>query len=480
MRKFWSWWGVFAALVQGGYAQFEPSTDSAYVMPLQEFIGLVLKNHPVAVQASLIPSEGRARRLMAKGAFDPVAFYFASGKDYNDKNYYNYQDGGIEFFTYPGIKFNATWSTAGGDFLNPESNLPVGGLLAIGADIPVLRGLLTDQRRLALQQANLFNRYSVYMQRRVVNDLLFEAIADYWMWSLRFAEFQMRDRFVKVARQRFELVKSAFLNGDLPAVDTLEAFILVQSREIAAEQARAQLNDARLKLSNHLWSVTGEPLELSWQAIPQLLNAPTQFPVSFDSIIKITEEFYRINPESQLLDYQIRLLEAERMFRRNELLPKLNIKYNFLTEQVGFLAGEDIFISPRNYKFGIDFSIPLFLRRERAALRINEIRLTEARLQRENRRIALQRRMQQEAYLLENQFEQMNLVRNNMKNFFELLRIEQRKFQIGESSLFLVNAREVQAIDAELQYLQLLHRYQTSIASFFRAAGILYEYTPQQ
>ncbi|MCX8148514.1 TolC family protein [Thermaurantimonas aggregans] len=480
MKKFWSLLSVIVAFSEVGFAQFEPSSDSAYVMPLQDFIGLVLKHHPVANQAALIPQEGKARRLMAKGSFDPVAFYFASGKEFNNKNYYSYQDGGLEFFTYPGIKFNATWSTTGGDFLNPESNMPIGGLLAIGADIPVLRGLLTDQRRLALQQANLFNRYSAYMQRRVLNDLLFEAIADYWMWSLRFAEFQMRDRFVKVARQRFELVKTAFLNGDVPAVDTLEAFILIQSREIAAEQARAQLNDARLKLSNHLWSPSGEPLELSWLVIPQFLNAPTQFPVSFDSIIKISNEFYQINPESQLLDYQVRLLEAERAFRKNELLPKLNIKYNFLTEQVGFLAGEEIFISPRNYKFGIDFSIPLFLRRERAALRINEIRLTEARLQRENRRIALQRRMQQEAYLLENQFEQMNMVRNNMKNFFELLRIEQRKFQIGESSLFLVNAREVQAIDAELQYLQLLHRYQTSIASFFRAAGILYDYTPPQ
>lgn len=456
--------------------QFDPSRDSAYVMPLQDFIKLVLDNHPVSAQARLIPTEGRARRLMAKGSFDPVAFYFASGKDYNDKQYYRYQDGGVEFFTYPGIKFNATWTTAGGDFLNPESNLPVGGLLAFGADIPLLRGLLTDHRRLALEQANLFNRYSVHMQRRVLNDILFEAISDYWMWSLRFAEFKMRDRFVDVAKQRFQLVKSAFINGDLPAVDTLEAYILVQSREIAAEQARALLNEARLKLSNHLWSPDGQPLELSWLAIPQILTAPVEFPVSFDSILKISYEFNRINPESQLLDYQVRLLEAERNFRRNELLPKFNLKYNFLTEQVGFAAGDDFFISPNNYKFGIDIAVPLFLRRERAALQITEVRLNEARLNRNNRQTALFRRMQQEAYLLENQFEQMNIVRQNMKNFFELLRVEQRKFQIGESSLFLVNAREVQAIDAELLYLQLLHRYQTSIASFFRAAGVLYDY----
>lgn len=479
MMKSWMFLAIFSFGTTAVFGQFDQLPDSAYVMPLQDFIQLVLKNHPVSVQAKLLPQEGRARRLMAKGSFDPVAFYFASGKDFNEKQYYRYQDGGIEFFTYPGIKFNATWSTAGGDFLNPESNLPVGGLLALGADIPLLRGLLTDQRRLALEQANLFNRYSVLMQRRMLNDILFEAISDYWMWSLRFAEFQMRDRFVDVAKQRFQLVKSAFINGDLPAVDTLEAFILVQSREIAAEQARALLNDARLKLSNHLWSADGEPLELSWFAIPQILNAPVEFPVSFDSILKISYQFNQINPESQLLDYQIRLLEAERNFRRNELLPRFNFKYNFLTEQVGFAAGDDFFISPNNYKFGIDFAIPLFLRRERAALRITEIRLTEARLNRDHRQTALFRRMQQEAFLLENQFEQMNLVKQNMKNFFELLRIEQRKFQIGESSLFLVNAREIQAIDAELLYLQLLHRYQTSIASFFRAAGILFDFESQ-
>lgn len=479
MRRSWLLVVLLTALVRNGRAQFDHSADSAYVMPLQDFVQLVLRFHPVSAQAALLPKEGQARRLMAKGAFDPVAFYFASGKDFDEKQYYRYQDGGVEFFTYPGIKFNATWSTAGGDFLNPESNMPVGGLLAVGADIPVLRGLLTDHRRLALEQANLFNRYSVFMQRRMLNEVLFEAISDYWMWSLRYAEFQMRNRFVDVAKQRFQLVKSAFINGDLPAVDTLEAFILVQSREIAAEQARALLNEARLRLSNHLWSPEGEPLELSWLAIPQILNAPVDFPISFDSIIKISVEFNSINPESQLLDYQIRLLEAERSFRRNELLPKFNFKYNFLTEQIGFAAGEEFFISPNNYKFGIDVSVPLFLRRERAALRITEIRLTEARLNRDNRQTALYRRMQQEAFLLENQYEQMSLVKQNMQNFFELFRVEQRKFQIGESSLFLVNAREIQAIDAELLYLQLLHRYQTSIASFFRAAGILYTFESQ-
>lgn len=467
------------ALMHTTEAQFADSFDSATVMPLQEFMSLVLKHHPVAKQAALIPQEGRARRMMAKGSFDPVAFYFASGKDFSDKQYYRYQDGGVEFFTYPGVKFNATWSTAGGDFLNPESNMPVGGLLALGADIPVLRGLLTDQRRLALEQANLFNRYSVHMQRRVLNDLLFEAISDYWMWSLRYAEYVMREKFVEVARQRLQLVKSAFLNGDLPAVDTLEAYILVQSREIATEQARALLNDARLKLSNHLWSPEGQPVELSWFAIPQLLNQPVEFPVPFDSLLNISFEFTRINPESQLLDYQVRLLEVERNFLRNELLPKFNIKYNFLTEQYGFWAGEEIIIAPNNYKFGVDISVPIFLRRERSALKINELRLTEARLNRDNRQTALFRRMQQEAFLLENQFEQIGLVRSNKDNFYELLRIEQRKFQIGESSLFLVNAREVQAIDAELLYLQLLHRYQTSIASFFRAAGLLYTYQPE-
>ena len=117
------------------------------------------------------------------------------------------------------------------------------------------------------------------------------------------------------------------------------------------------------------------------------------------------------------------------------------------------------------------------MRRERAQLKLTQLRLREAEFQRDLRGIAIRRQLEQEAYELENLVQRLVLAENNFKKFQELLRVEQRRFQIGQSSLFLVNAREVQAIDAELLYLSLLNSYRINVAEFFRAAGILVDYS---
>ncbi len=453
------------------------SPDSSQVLPLAEYISWVKANHPVARQSQLFKPQGDAIKLAAKGAFDPVAYYLNNGKQYDDKQYYRYEEGGIAFNTWPGVKFQGNFSRTGGDFINPDRTMPQSGLLALGADIPLLKGLITDERRAALSQANLFQQYSSFMQQELLNELLLSALSDYWNWNLSFAEYQLREKFLRVAKDRFKLVKSGYQAGSFPAVDTLEASILLQSRELSLESARVKLNDARLKLSNNLWSDELEPLELHIHVFPGVRNETFQFPISFDSLTVITNELANINPELNLLDYEVRYMQIEERLAKNSLLPKLNVKYNFLTEEVGLSDAAGINFNPNNYNYGIEFQMPLFLRKERAKLKLTQLKLRDLEFKRDFKSVAIQRKLEQEAYKLENQLNQLGIAETNFKRFQELLRIEQRKFQIGQSSLFLVNAREVQAIDAEMLYLTLLNRYRTNIAEFFRAAGILVNYS---
>ena len=471
---------VFISLTQFSFAQSETTyarPDSTQLLPLAEYITWVKSNHPIARQADLIREEGNARRLRAKGGFDPVAYYINNGKQFDDKQYYRYEEGGVAFNTWPGIKFQGSFSRTGGEFINPDRTMPQSGLLAVGADLPILQGLITDDRRAALTQANLFRQYSRFMQQRMLNDLLLSAIRDYWDWTLAYASYQLREDFVKVARERLRLVNAGYRAGNFPAVDTLEAYILVQSRELSLEDARVKLNEARLKLSNNLWSDDLEPLELDREVYPLVSPKAVEFPIGFDSLVTITQELADINPELNLLDYRVRDIKVEERLAKNNLLPRLNLKYNFLTEEVGLPDAAGLSFNPNNYNYGVEFQLPLFLRRERAQLKLTQLRLREAEFQRDLRGIAIRRQLEQEAYELENLVQRLVLAENNFKKFQELLRVEQRRFQIGQSSLFLVNAREVQAIDAELLYLSLLNSYRINVAEFFRAAGILVDYS---
>jgi outer membrane protein TolC len=52
-----------------------------------------------------------------------------------------------------------------------------------------------------------------------------------------------------------------------------------------------------------------------------------------------------------------------------------------------------------------------------------------------------------------------------------MLQGERRKFEEGESSLFLVNSRETSLINAEVKLIELLGKYQKAQAGLIMALG---------
>jgi outer membrane protein TolC len=52
---------------------------------------------------------------------------------------------------------------------------------------------------------------------------------------------------------------------------------------------------------------------------------------------------------------------------------------------------------------------------------------------------------------------------------------EQQKFRAGESSLFLVNSRETNFIDAQVKLIELLGKFQIARVGVIWAAGELYD-----
>jgi len=52
------------------------------------------------------------------------------------------------------------------------------------------------------------------------------------------------------------------------------------------------------------------------------------------------------------------------------------------------------------------------------------------------------------------------------------LKAEERKFQLGESSLFLVNSRESKLIDGQLKAIALQNKYFTTKAKLFNSSAV--------
>ena len=74
------------------------------------------------------------------------------------------------------------------------------------------------------------------------------------------------------------------------------------------------------------------------------------------------------HPEFAQAQLKLESLEVDRRFQSEMLKPELNLKYNFLSNNAG--AETDILLN--NYTVGVQFSMPLFLRKERGTLKMTD------------------------------------------------------------------------------------------------------------
>jgi len=226
----------------------------------QDFLSLVMENHPLIQQAENLREMGDFAVLAARGNFDPELFSKNKQKYYDQKNYYQYSESGISLPTRTGITFQGGYDWTAGEFLSNEATLPDAGLWYAGVSVPVLQGLFIDDRRAALQTAFVDKRAFENEAQLLLIDILLEGSSHYW----HFAKFQYQKKVIEdaieLATANFENYKTSYEQGDKPAVDTLEASIQLQNLSIQNQQLEVDLANARLNLFTFLWGKE-QPIE---------------------------------------------------------------------------------------------------------------------------------------------------------------------------------------------------------------------------
>ena len=160
-----------------GYAQ-----DTLRLLTQKDFLQHVKENHPVALVASNNIELAEQTIRMAKGAFDPVLFSGIDQKYYEGKTYYSTISSGVKIPTRIGVDLKLAGDFNKGDYLNPENRIPAGGLTYAGFEVPIGRGLFTDERRTQLKRARVTFSQSQVEKTLALNALLYEAgqIFIYW------------------------------------------------------------------------------------------------------------------------------------------------------------------------------------------------------------------------------------------------------------------------------------------------------------
>jgi len=420
--------------------------DSISVLSFSAYMQWVESQHPVSKQASLIPAMADAYLLKARGEFDPKGFYQVNGKRFDEKTYYRMDQGGIQLPTWAGVDVKLGYENNNGLFINPEDKLPQSGLVYSQISVPIWQGIVTDARRNAVKQARLLQQMSSWERIQLMNEIRFKAGKAYLDWFLAWKNLAVLDMAYSVSADRLQGVIRAVKFGDRAGIDTVEASIQVQDRWMALLQGRWELRNKQMLANAFLWD-QDQPVVLNPQVVPDsVINIQ-----ALDAFVMQQKQqlnLWELNhPGLKLYSYKIDQLNLDRALRKEMLKPNIRVIYNPLAD-----AGRVRPDFANNFKWGLATQIPLFWRKERAELKLNTFKTTQTNLERQYKRNEWSVRINTYITEMEGYREQYRQYAQNIRNYEALTASERRLFNNGESTLFMINARETNYFQAMLKW----------------------------
>ncbi|MBK8495821.1 MAG: TolC family protein [Chitinophagaceae bacterium] len=449
------------------------SQDSLQTLSLTNFLSIVKNYHPVAKQAAISVQMADAALLSRRGAFDPVISGGGNDKTFDGNTYYRNNTTQLSIPTWYGIEIQTGIEYLSGSRFNPEATAGKTGFA--GISIPLAKNLLMDKRRAALQQAKIMQQASEAERKIMLNDLLLDATDAYWQWVQAYLNFKTYQDVIRVNRQRYNLVKAAFRNGDRPAIDTTEALTQLQQFEYQQNEALLLWQNAGILMSGYLWQQNNQAYLLPQHIFPQekiesLFNA-----VVFPEQELLIDEAKKNHPVLEVYNFKLDALAVQRKLKFQELLPSLDLKYNQLGKGYNIASTATKTMFDNNYKYGISFSMPLRLSSGRGEYKMAKLKISETRLQQNQKQTDIVNRVRLYYNRLINYQAQVALLQRTYTGVLQLQKGEETRFFNGESSLFLVNNRENKTQDTMLKLIEAAVKYNKTAAGLQWAAGNLWQ-----
>ena len=219
--------------------------NSAKELTYNEFLGFVKKYHPMVKSSLLEVSAAQANLMAARGGFDPKIEVDFEQKKFKDTDYYSILNSSFKIPTWYGIEIKAGFDNSEGVYLNPQNTLPNQGLTSLGINVPLGQGLFINQRMSDLRKAKLQINLSKSEQKLQAIAVLYEASEAYFNWKKNHSEVKLYETYTTNAQVRFNGVKLLIREGDKPAIDSVEAGIIVKNRLLSLEDSKLKLNKSK-------------------------------------------------------------------------------------------------------------------------------------------------------------------------------------------------------------------------------------------
>jgi len=460
------WFAILLSLlVFSGFAQNRKDTLS-----FEQYLQIVKAHHPFMQRAGLLPLQAEANLMMARGGFDPKVFADVSQKYFAGDQYYSMIHSGVSIPTWFGLNFYSGFDQTGGVNLNPQFKMPDAGLVYAGAQWTLGQGLFIDKRRADLKQAKMFTQIAEQERVMLVNQLLLDASLAYWDWYAAFNSYSFVNDAYNVTQVRYNAVRQAAFLGERAFVDTLEISIQLMNLDLLRQEFKLQEMNRRLECGVFLWADGSVPVDLNENAAPSR-SSDSKYIDGLNSLALQINTAVGNHPEIQRDLMRIDQQQVDLRLKREMLKPILNLKYNAINEPVGnnLIANYSL----QNYTWGLDFAIPILLRKERAGVKIAELKLQDMNFALDYKRALILMKAQASINEWQIMTEQLAMYQRNLTDINSLLAAERSLFANGESSVFLVNTREMVLVNAQIKLYEFISKSQKAIFKSYYSLALL-------
>lgn len=438
----------------------EPDRDH---LTLETVLASVEKYYPPLRIALLEQPIAEADYLAAQGRFDLVlrSFFESNSLGFYDSR--RFEVVAEQPTTLWGSSFFSGYQISGGSFPSYDGKLQTNGLgeYRAGMRVPLLRDREVDGRRAELRKTNLGRRLadlSIQQQRLII---LQAATARYWNWVAAGRRFAVAQSILDIAVQREQILEIAVELGQLPRFEVLDNKRIIEQRRSQFVAGRRGLEQAAFDLSLFYRDDQGQPRTAQPDQLPPAFPRPST--IDEQQLERDILQALDRRPELARLATQQEQTRVDERLAQNRRLPGLDFILSYDRE----LGRRVVPRGPNELRAGVIFELPVQRRTAtgQAVAARTRIAQLDQRLQFQREQISVEVRDTVSA--VRAAFEGANVLEAEVRATREVEDAERTRYDLGESTLFFLNQRELQTADAQVREV-------TALADYYRALA-LYE-----
>ncbi len=403
-------------------------------LTLDEVLDAVDDRVPELAAAVAKEEQARAKLLASRGAFDPKLK--AKASQYLDGYDRQLLDAGVAGQTLFGPAVAGGWRNGSGDFPTYDGRKTgSGGEAYLAVDVPLLDGLVWSEARTERQVSALRLDATAASRDDKARLVRWKAAQSWAKWAANGAKLRIQEDLVAQTERRQLALDREAEEGTRSRLSALDNQRALAERRASLAEARQDVFAAAQGLSLFWRDATGAPRVPSLDELPPLAVAASEVPP--DSARELAEA----RADLRQLEAVVDAAGVSVRRQRNALLPEVAIG----AEAVRPLDGE----LPPELIAGVSVELASLLRKERGS--VQAAVAAQAQLD-------AARRAQRDAAVaeIETARNAVVLARERLAHATEgatvadeVLRLEQRRFELGGSDMFVLLGRETKRVEAQ-------------------------------